>query len=458
MSDAPAYLTDWILGQRWYSGKGSTGTWERIGGFTLESEPGVVVRVHLLLDHSLSPLLYQVPVTERTEAVAGLEYALIGEVDGRFIYDGPHDQACAEAILRLILDEGTSRPDDGGPGLAARGHTAPGAPTVDVASARVLSGEQSNTSIIFETTTLGHEPGDPIICKVFRTLHHGENPDVTLLSALTGAGSTVVPRSVGHITGQWRDTGEATGLAHGHLAFAQEFLPGVEDAWRVALRAAESDTDFSAEARTLGEATADIHLTLASALPSHAATPADIEATLASMRLRLEQAIAQVPALEQHRGAIEALYALTSSAEWPAMQRIHGDYHLGQVLAVPGRGWVALDFEGEPLRPMHERAREDSSLRDVAGMLRSFDYAAGSVEQADPSASRAQWAASARAAFLDGYVGKAGSDLTGSRALLDALEVDKALYEAVYEARNRPGWLSIPLTAIERLVTRSVPR
>ena len=82
MSDAPAYLTDWILRQRWYSGKGSTGTWERIGGFTLESEPGVVVRVHLLLDHSTSPLLYQVPVTERTEPVAGLEYALIGEVDG----------------------------------------------------------------------------------------------------------------------------------------------------------------------------------------------------------------------------------------------------------------------------------------------------------------------------------------------------------------------------------------
>ena len=249
---------------------------------------------------------------------------------------------------------------------------------------------------------------------------------------------------------------KSTGLAHGHLAFAQEFLPGVEDAWRVALRAAETDTDFSAEARTLGEATADIHLTLASALPSHAASPVDIAATLLSMRLRLDQAIAQVPALEQHRDAIEALYALTSRAMWPPMQRIHGDYHLGQVLAVPGRGWVALDFEGEPLRPMHERAREDSSLRDVAGMLRSFDYAAGSVEQVDPSASRAQWAATARAAFLDGYVARSGSNLAESRALLDALEVDKALYEAVYEARNRPGWLSIPLTAIERLVTRSV--
>ena len=136
------------------------------------------------------------------------------------------------------------------------------------------------------------------------------------------------------------------------------------------------------------------------------------------------------------------------------MQRIHGDLHLGQVLWVPGRGWIILDFEGEPMRPMHERAREDFPLRDVAGMLRSFDYVAGSVTQSH-GRSVAEWALGARRAFLDGYISRSGTDLRANRSLLDAFEIDKALYEAVYEARNRPAWLSIPLAAIGRLVERA---
>ena len=124
---------------------------------------------------------------------------------------------------------------------------------------------------------------------------------------------------------------------------------------------------------------------------------------------------------------------------------------------MPGRGWVLLDFEGEPLRPMSERVSPDLPLRDVAGMLRSFDYVAGSIrlDQPDrsPEAVR-EWAQGARQSFVEGYAGTAGAELDVRSALLAALELDKAVYEAIYESRNRPTWVTIPLRAIARLVEK----
>ncbi len=120
---------------------------------------------------------------------------------------------------------------------------------------------------------------------------------------------------------------------------------------------------------------------------------------------------------------------------------------------MPERGWVALDFEGEPLRPLAERVRPDLVQRDVAGMLRSFDYAAGSVGLAEPAVDATGWAAACRAAFLEGYAAVAGPAGDDDVALIRALELDKALYEVVYESRNRPTWLPIPLAAVQRLTT-----
>jgi maltokinase len=175
---------------------------------------------------------------------------------------------------------------------------------------------------------------------------------------------------------------------------------------------------------------------------------------ISSMRERFEVAAREVPGLATHREHLDGVYLRAQQSPWPSFQRIHGDFHLGQVLAVPGRGWVALDFEGEPMRSMRERSAPDSPLRDVAGMLRSFDYVAGSFALAHPGRSALEWASAARRAFLDGYIARSGRDLREHRALLDAFEIDKALYEAVYEARNRPAWLSIPVEAIERLIDR----
>jgi maltokinase len=457
------YLPAWMSHQRWYAGKGRTPQLSVIGSFDLRQPTGtdeaddVSIRVYLVLDQAESPMLYQVPLAMRTSPVAGAEHTLVAITGGenpRYIYDGPRDPAFAEALLWLILNQETSGMS-GDETVIVQGHASLAQPDFLIASSRVLSGEQSNTSIIYELTDADGTPVRPIICKLFRALHHGDNPDVVLLSALGSAGSRVVPQSVGYISGQWPDSGQPNSIARGHLAFAQEFLPGVEDAWRVTVRAAEAGVDFTVAARALGEATAEVHEALAMTMGTTPCTPANISEMIGSMRRRLDQAISEVPAIAEHLDAIDAMYSRAASAPWPPLQRIHGDLHLGQVLAVPDRGWVLLDFEGEPLRPMSERSVPDVPLRDVAGMLRSFDYVAGTYALAHPGESAKDWSLACRAAFVDGYSARSAIDLRSNRVLLDTFEIDKAIYEAVYEARNRPAWLSIPTDAIGRLAARA---
>ena len=434
-------LAPWMTRQRWFANKGSLPLLEEIGSWHYESDdPSVEVVTHLLLDHTVGkPALYQVPLTYRSSASYD-ESGLVGEFDGRFIYDGPHDPAFTAGLLAFIARGAETAGDRT---WAIGRHTA-GTVADDLVS-RVLTGEQSNTSIIFE------KPGaTPLIIKLFRAIHDGDNPDVVLQTALALAGSTAVPAPVGHVVAEWDDRGESSGRAKGHLAFAQEFLPGVEDAWRVALAAAEAGTDFSREARELGIATAGVHATLAASMPTNEATSEEIDAVVDQMHGRLAAAIREVPALSDCGPAVREMFAHAAVADWPAQQRIHGDLHLGQVLKVPDRGWVLVDFEGEPLRPMRERNRLDSPLRDVAGMLRSFDYVSGSLAVAGRPGG-VEWAARARAAFSDGYSEASGLDLHDNGLVVDAFEVDKALYETVYEARNRPTWLEIPVAAIRRL-------
>jgi 1,4-alpha-glucan branching enzyme len=118
---------------------------------------------------------------------------------------------------------------------------------------------------------------------------------------------------------------------------------------------------------------------------------------------------------------------------------------------------VLLDFEGEPLRPLAERSLPDLWVRDVAGMLRSFDYVGGTVEQSGSGDHARAWVSATQAAFLDGYAARAGTDPREDRALLAAFELDKAMYEVVYETRNRPGWVDIPRAAVRRLASPSPP-
>jgi predicted trehalose synthase len=256
------------------------------------------------------------------------------------------------------------------------------------------------------------------------------------------------------VLGEWPDPGRPDGRARGHLAVAQEFLADTEDAWRVALAAARAREDFTYQARELGAATAEVHQVLADVLPTIEAGAEAKRSLLAGMRTRAEHAVRTVPSLAEQAERIEAVLGAAEHEDWPPFQRIHGDYHLGQVLSVPDRGWVLLDFEGEPLRPMAERSEPDTPLRDVAGMLRSFDYVAGTLELEDDDASGRAWADAARAAFLEGYAAELGRSLEPHARLLAALELDKALYECVYEVRNRPAWLPIPERAVSRLASK----
>jgi predicted trehalose synthase len=452
MDSTLACLTAWMPQQRWYAGKGRTPALRLVADLDLAGdEDGSVggIRVRTLLvsdDGSDSAVLYQVPVVERPSVEAGdadAAHAIGSPAPGRILVDGVHDPLYARALLRLTTLGGIAR----SPEMSAIGRTTVDGATVVgpplSAPATVLAGEQSNSSLVYSDLT------SPAICKVYRQLQPGFNPDIELQTALAAAGSRRVARPLGWVEASWIDR---DGPATGSLALAQEFLPGVEDAWRVAIRAAAAREDFSARARDLGIATAEVHLILSRALPVVPSGADERDAVTSAWRRRLDIAIAEVPQLLERREAIERVYTAAYSSPFPSLQRIHGDFHLGQVVLVPERGWVLLDFEGEPMRPMRERMLPDLALRDVAGMLRSFDYVDGAVALEHPPAATAarSWADAARAAYLDGYTGASGLDRAYA-PLLHALELDKAVYEAIYEARNRPAWIDIPLHAVDRL-------
>lgn len=448
-------VSDWIVRQRWFAGKGGVPRLRLLASLEWSADDACRVVTHFVLDEGgQRGVLYQVPIVYRATAPDSLAASHIGSTtdpSGSRVhaYDGPHDPAFTELLLRLVLDEGRIE----GEPVSARGvrvHRRDGAPDEHRMSrmldSRVLAGEQSNTSIVY---LVADDVGErQLICKVFRSLHHGENPDVVLQSALYAAGSASVPAVVGSVVGEWPDTGRASGRAQGHLAFAQEFLAGAMDAWQLALDAAASGTDFTASARQMGSAIAEVHTVLASAFPTKEPSRDDLAVFAALWQERLEAAIGEVPELQALRRSIEATYARAVAASWPRLQRIHGDLHLGQILAVPGDRWAIIDFEGEPMRTLETRSVPDAPLRDVAGMMRSFDYVAGANES---TPGVRDWTSNCRSAFLDGYSERSGHDLRRDAALLDAFELDKALYEAVYEARNRPTWLPIPVAAIRRL-------
>jgi maltokinase len=446
-------LTAWMPAQRWYAHKGAGAPILSIRGWAplrVAPDHAVVLTVVAVAFDGGTEALYQVPLVLRHpdgpsgSRDEGSEVGVLAVPGGPVRVDDAARDADGRAaiIATLVSGEGALGPSLS---LASRRTTPDGPlPLGRAMRSRLLTGEQSNTSMIIET-----EGAAPIILKLFRVLQHGENPDVVLQGALTAAGSTKVPPLVGSATVR-------VGEVRTHALFAQEFLPGTEDAWRAALRLAVADEPFGEAARALGATVAEVHRDLAAALGCIGTDDAVAADMVAQMRARFEEISAELPQVAAHRDAIWALLDSALEVAWPPMQRIHGDLHLGQVLLVPDRGWVLLDFEGEPLRPLAQRSRPDSPLRDLAGMLRSLDYVAGAVAR-EQGVEAASWAASARASFLDGYARTAGmsADDPALQVLLAAFEADKAVYEALYEARNRPDWLAIPLTALERISGRA---
>lgn len=416
-SGAAAALGPWIRAQRWYAAKDSHPTFTFAQRVLAQTPDGHLVEV--LADDR--DALYRIPLLLGPPVPGAPPSAVVFTHGATCVVDACHAPAHARWLMDAVL-----------PGTLVEG-------------CRVHAGEQSNTSIVAAVRFPDGARGTVVI-KVFRKLEDGPNPDVELQAALSAAGTRHVPRHVGALRGSWS---RASRREEGDLAVVQEFIAGARDAWQVALDRAATGAPF--DAAGLGRATAAVHRILAQQLGTTPVTAADRQRLRGVWLARAANAAAAVPAVGELEDRIGSVLDAAVDEPWPALQRIHGDYHLGQVIEAPGRGWVLLDFEGEPLRPLAQRRQPDLALRDVAGMLRSFDYAANAA-RLRTGADLTSWASGLREEFLSAWAAASGVDLVQHRRLLAALELDKALYEALYEARNRPDWLPIPLAGIARLL------
>lgn len=412
-----AAIAEWAPDRRWYPLKGGDET------LALEALLPVADDVAVAMVRAGSATL-QVPVAMRDEPGE----APIGVVDGRWLVDATYDAAALQAMLQ--------------PSQAIEvGGAVPHASTV-----RVIAGEQSNTSVIGAADA-------PWIAKIFRVVDDGEHPDVVVTGALTRARCDRVPALVAASRATWTVDGRERSAG---LAAVSEFVADADDAWTLvrddAVRALRGEPREPLAIDDLGRAVAQVHVALAETLGARGADQAASDAFVATLRDRVAWARAQSRGALAHLDAAIDVHVRTLDAVRVGLvQRIHGDLHLGQVLRQAGRGYLLLDFEGEPLRPLAERLLPEPTERDVAGMLRSFDYAAGAaaIEVGVDVAEAAAWTRETEDAFLAGYRSVRGE---GDAALIRALLVDKALYEVVYEVRSRPDWVPIPRSALERLL------
>jgi maltokinase len=446
-------VTEQVLGYlteaRWFAGKGRLATLRSLiplpwlndtAEFFAESAPAVRLEIAEVAyaaeqdpddtpDAGEPRELYQLALSYRRAPHPDLHAAEVARVDDPelgpvVVYDATRDPEAGQVLLRALVDEARLGDRDSTvrfhrtrrPGLAA-----------DLAP-QVFTGQQSNTSVIL---------GDVAMLKLFRRLELGRNSDIEVHDALNRAGVENVAGLFGWAEGSWTSDGAT---CDADLAMVVELLIGATDGWGLALDRLEAGRSFAAEAEALGRALADTHAALRDAFPVGEVTGREVAEV---MEARLAAAATAAPALLPHLDGLRRCFAALSDATL-ATQRVHGDFHLGQTLHTP-EGWKIIDFEGEPAKTMVERVAPDSGWRDVAGMLRSFDYAAASV----PAPGSADWARECRTAFLRGYT---GADLDPEQAAaVHAYEADKAVYEVIYEVRNRPDWVSIPLGAVATL-------
>ncbi|HUX70617.1 MAG TPA: aminoglycoside phosphotransferase [Cellulomonadaceae bacterium] len=440
-------LRTWLPARRWFPAKGDDVDVTSIGTIALADPEGDALVQVVLLRARTSALdtVLQVPVTLReahdgAEGASSTDAAVIGTIGTPPLVVR---DACGDpAFLRAWLAVATG-PEDVSPATIG----------LDTDHPRVIAGEQSNTSVILP----GPEGG--AILKVFRALSPGKNPDVEIPRALAAVGWWHVPAPLGWLEAGWLDDGAP---AVGHLAVLSRFVPAAQDGFELACAMAGDGVSFAPLAEELGAVVAGMHEALAAAIPMSDEDASSVTAhgVADAVAARFRWACDAVPSLTGYAAAVHAVADRAAGLpSVPSAQRIHGDLHLGQALRAQG-SWFLTDFEGEPLAPIATRSRPDLPVRDVAGVLRSFDYAAA-VGGADEA-----WTLDAREALLRGYrdaqrhadradgVGRPAPEVSEADALeiLRAVELERALYEAVYEARNRPTWARIPAAALTRLL------
>ncbi|CAN5658784.1 hypothetical protein BH09CHL1_BH09CHL1_14880 [soil metagenome] len=456
-------LGGYLLEQRWYGEKGQTITGIEIErpDVVAQSDAFIALSVATLHFDSGNEFRYFVPFVlepgESPDAVArigadGSVWSLLDPGKNQHFHDwlwngAIHGEKAGRFTWSIMMNY-LVRPDQ--------------------PASRLLSGEQSNTNIAF---------GEDLLVKVFRRVQSGLNPDVELGQYLTNkAQLTTVPRVRNDLRLAMPDESEAS------IAIAQSFIAGSVDGWtwlNERLVEAGEDVDLRSAIqvaiRDLGNATAAIHLALASSIDPEIAprqiTQSDIELWASNTRTAVEEILRRVeerlPSIEHEEARIQAEALVNfgdqlrvSLAGYETLiglnkTRVHGDYHLGQTLR-RGDEWFILDFEGEPARPLSERRARYSPLKDVAGMLRSLGYARAFATQAESA-----WTDPARTlerVFLAGYrMSIYASPLAGGlipmgeetfASTLRPWIIDKAIYEIAYELDNRPSWLWVPIMSL----------
>jgi trehalose synthase-fused probable maltokinase len=443
-------LRDYVLERRWFGSKSrEVASLEVLAAPVARTLPPAlaVALVETRFDTGTHEI-YQLPLGFRP-VEEGWSEAVVGEVDGWTAYDAATDPALARELVSLMREGQTLTTETGRLEFRRVEGEELGFDMSDMAEARQMGAEQSNTSIVF---------GDEHVLKLYRRLEAGINPELELLRFLTEHDFRRIPRLEGWAVYVGTPM-DAT------LAILQEFVRGDGDGWDLALAALRSDDgadEFLGRLRRLGEVTAEMHSLLASepADPNFCPEQPSVE-SLALLTATIDEEIQQlfltlpeeVEALDPIRGrgeeVRERLRLIATPGAVGRIIRTHGDYHLGQVLWSEG-DWVVLDFEGEPARSLPERRRKRSPLRDVAGMLRSFAYAASAA------LSEQGWEERARSEFLDGYLATIDQRVIPSGDALDRVlaifELEKAVYELRYELDNRPDWVQIPVAGIQRLL------
>ena len=513
-------LPPWLAGQRWFAGKARAVVGAQVVEVVPMGTPPDRVLVALVrVDHAEGePDTYLVPLAlaagdAATEVERTAPQAIIARLAGHGGSGGPallHDALVSRRFGRMLLDAIGRRRRFRGPGAEIAGVPTPalrelGGLARPAPEPEPVRAEQSNSSIRY---------GERFILKVFRRVEQGENPELELGRSLSRARFPHVAPLAGHL--EWRrGPGPAATVA---VLFGM--VPAQADAWEVTLdalsrfferaltipgpapelppdaaagldgeppeipaAAREAMGTYLDSARLLGLRTGQMHGALAAAPGPLAAEPppphhgrslhqtlhATVQQTLELLRGRLPTLGADAQAAARRllerapelRARARAVAQVTGAAD---RIRLHGDYHLGQVLFT-GKDFVIVDFEGEPARPLGERRLKRSALRDVAGMLRSFDYAAAFALHDEATPVRTEdvprllpwaraWTRAVSARFLAGYRDGAGEasflprDPAATRVLLQHYLLEKALYELRYELNHRPGWVQVPLTGL----------
>jgi maltose alpha-D-glucosyltransferase / alpha-amylase len=466
----------WLQQQRWFGAKSRVIDHAAVEDLLwLPGMPAwavVVLRVHYRSgDAGFDRYALLIGATQQPPDAATAIARLPGTAGG-WLVDAASDGAAVQALLRGLGGDAEVHGVRGG--TLAYGDATAGARQIlaglEAGAIAAVGAEQSNTSVRIASS---------FVFKLFRRLHDGENPQLEMGRFLARSGFRAMPRLEGSIVYQSAD---GAGCALGAL---EAWIDNRGDGWRHVVAQLERATgepaalgDLAVEMSGLGTVTGELHAALAAddETPAFAPVPvgaADAEAWRAQVAHQARRTLDLIARQHSHwappiaavgRGLLEAASRATGLAPIASdlvtdlhQIRIHGDYHLGQTLKT-ANGFTIIDFEGEPARPLAERRQKHCALRDVAGMVRSFDYAVAAALV--PEVDRGAWSAALRRSFLNGYAGPTAglarrivpAEVSRFETLLRVFELDKALYEVEYELNNRPDWAPIPLRALARLL------